>query len=308
MHFACAGWCEGSSIKWMPRCPSCSLCVQHPALEEVQAQVLLVRVSGRHFCHQNARTRRRTRCSRTHSGGSQESASTRVGKTKIWYRAGEKPAVCDVLERMARIADPTTCVWRGSHGTPGHEGVGHTTWPPGFCQDSFGRRHSRSPTLDGQDSVLRDLQSSWLLLVLCAADYMSRVVEPDADQECRRHDAAVWRCFCTFTKTTRRERHSLDAFGVGRPLAEERDSHEQACVLGQWGRLSLNGPATSSASGCSTGHRVRRQSNIPLPPSRIPVQSRVDGKDNCDGTLLHMASDLLREPENHEPGTLQRGW
>ena len=74
-----------------------------------------------------------------------------------------------------------------------------------------------------------DLQSSWLLLVHCAAaraNYMSRVVEPDAAPEfCRRHDAAVWRCFCTFTKIEesqpRDERHSLHASGVGRTRAEE---------------------------------------------------------------------------------------
>ena len=91
---------------------------QHPALEEVQAQLLPgeflfailddiyvistpERVGAVYTLLQNALWR---------------VAGIRIhqGKTKIWNRAGEKPAVCDVLERMARIADPTACVWRGS--------------------------------------------------------------------------------------------------------------------------------------------------------------------------------------------------
>ena len=52
--------------------------------------------------------------------------------------------------------------------------------------------------------MLDDFQSSWLLLVHCAvarANYMMRVVELEAAQEfCQRHDAALWRCFCTFTQ------------------------------------------------------------------------------------------------------------
>ena len=52
--------------------------------------------------------------------------------------------------------------------------------------------------------MLEDLQSSRLLLVHCAvasANYMMRVVELEAAQEfCQRHDAALRRCFCTFTQ------------------------------------------------------------------------------------------------------------
>ena len=38
------------------------------------------------------------------------------GKTKVWNNAGEQPVACEVLDRMARAADPsvTTSVWRGS--------------------------------------------------------------------------------------------------------------------------------------------------------------------------------------------------
>ena len=81
----------------------------------------------------------------------------------------------------------------------------------------FVKTHLEGTTADDQfvmDRVplLGDLQSSWLLLVQCAAvqtDYMSRVVEPDAAQEfCRRHDAAVWRCFLLLHKS-RSHNHAM---------------------------------------------------------------------------------------------------
>ena len=36
-----------------------------------------------------------------------------LGKTKVWNQAGLRPPVCDVLERLARIEDPTATVWKG---------------------------------------------------------------------------------------------------------------------------------------------------------------------------------------------------
>ena len=76
-------------------------------------------------------------------------------KTKIWNRLGVKPEICDALERMARIEDPTARVWRGvrgAHGASGNEGVGHTSWPQGLCQEPFGEDISGAPLLVGQDS------------------------------------------------------------------------------------------------------------------------------------------------------------
>ena len=164
--------------------------------------------------------------------------------------------ICDALERMAHIEDPTVCVWGGSRqgmkvlGTP----LGHR---------DFVRTHLEWTSVDHQfllDRIpmLEDLESSWLLLVHCAAaraNHMMRVVEPEAAQEfCQRHDAALWRCFCTFTNrgvtTTRCQRHCVNASRVGRPWVEECGSHKE---LGQLGRLSFDGPATSSTGGCSTG-------------------------------------------------------
>ena len=37
-----------------------------------------------------------------------------AGKTQIWNRSGERPEVCNVLERVARAYNPRAIVWRGS--------------------------------------------------------------------------------------------------------------------------------------------------------------------------------------------------
>ena len=37
-----------------------------------------------------------------------------VGKTKVWNAAGIRPAICDVLERVAQEQNPAARVWRGA--------------------------------------------------------------------------------------------------------------------------------------------------------------------------------------------------
>ena len=46
-----------------------------------------------------------------------------VGKTKVWNKAGVRPQICDVLERMARDNDPSARVWRGSGVPSAEQGV-----------------------------------------------------------------------------------------------------------------------------------------------------------------------------------------
>ena len=36
------------------------------------------------------------------------------GKTQVWNSGGVRPEFCDVLERIAQIADPEARVWKGS--------------------------------------------------------------------------------------------------------------------------------------------------------------------------------------------------
>ena len=127
------------------------------------------------------------------------------GKTKVWNNAGEQPAACEVLDRMARTADPsvTTSVWRGSDVPVSQQGMkvlGTPLGHPAFVRAHLERTSGEHQTLLDRIPMVSDLQSSWLLLVHCAsarANYISRVVEPGAAEDfCRRHDAGLWKCFC----------------------------------------------------------------------------------------------------------------
>ena len=45
------------------------------------------------------------------------------GKTQVWNGAGQKPAICEVLDRVAQAADPGAKVWRGSEVPPNQQGL-----------------------------------------------------------------------------------------------------------------------------------------------------------------------------------------
>ena len=51
------------------------------------------------------------------------------GKTKVWNKAGIRPAACDALERIARIGNPRATVWKGP-GVPTHEQGIKVLWTP----------------------------------------------------------------------------------------------------------------------------------------------------------------------------------
>ena len=61
---------------------------------------------------------------------------------------GEKPEVCDALERMARIEDPTACVWRGSQVPTVLQGMKVLGTPLGH--GNFVRNHLERTTADHQ--------------------------------------------------------------------------------------------------------------------------------------------------------------
>ena len=58
-----------------------------------------------------------------------------VGKTHMWNRAGNRPAVCDRLERAAQIVNPDARLWRGSHLPTKRQGIEvfGTLLGPRFC-------------------------------------------------------------------------------------------------------------------------------------------------------------------------------
>ena len=94
------------------------------------------------------------------------------GKTKVWNNAREQPAACEVLDRMARAADPsvTTSVWRGSDVPVSQQGMKVLGTPLGhlaFVRAHLERTSREHQTLLDRIPMVSDLQSSWLLLVHC---------------------------------------------------------------------------------------------------------------------------------------------
>ena len=111
-----------------------------------------------------------------------------TGKTKIWNQAGVRPEVCDVLERIARVQDPTATVWKGSGpGIPfeeqGIKVLGSPMGHPAFVARQLERTSVKHQVLFDRIPLVEDVQSAWLLLLHCAcarANYLLRVVRPSA--------------------------------------------------------------------------------------------------------------------------------
>ena len=94
------------------------------------------------------------------------------GKTKVWNRGGERPAMCDVLERIARVQNPQAVVWRGSDIPSHQQGIKVLGTPLGHVD--FIAQHLRNVTeeqrcLLERIPMVQDVQSAWLLLLHRAA-------------------------------------------------------------------------------------------------------------------------------------------
>ena len=133
----------------------------------------------------------------------QTRASIRIhgGKTKIWNQAGERPPICDVLERIAQQNNPRARVWRGSEVPTAQQGIKVLGTPLGH--PDFVRQHLRDVSEEHERfltriPLVRDVQSAWLLLLHCAqarANFLLRAVRPEAVEEfATRHDRGLWWC------------------------------------------------------------------------------------------------------------------
>ena len=121
------------------------------------------------------------------------------GKTKVWNMSGQRPPVCDVLEEIARISDPTAQVWRGSGVATERQGIkilGTPVGHPDFVRKHLADLADEQRVLLERIPRLQDVQGAWFLLVHCAsarANYFVRCVRPEAVLEYARvHDANLW--------------------------------------------------------------------------------------------------------------------
>ena len=108
-----------------------------------------------------------------------------------------------MLERVARISNPRSIVWRGSQLPSELQGIKILGTPLGHPE--FVTRHLQG-VLEEQRVFLNriplvsDIQSAWLLLLHCAnarANYQIRSVTPEGvEAYARAHDDGIWQCFC----------------------------------------------------------------------------------------------------------------
>ena len=126
------------------------------------------------------------------------------GKTKVWNRAGVKPAGCDELTAAARLVKEEARVWTGDQGIPtveqGMRVLGSSIAHPDFVQSFYRRKVMEHSTLLERIPVVPDLQSAWLWLLYCAAarwNFWIRTVPPEHVSEfAQAHDAGLWQCLC----------------------------------------------------------------------------------------------------------------
>ena len=115
--------------------------------------------------------------------------------------AGERPPVCDVLEQIARVSDPTARVWWGSGVATERQGIkilGTPVGHPDFVRSHLVDLVEEQHVLLERIPMLQDVQGAWLLLVHCAsarANYVVWCVRPEAVAQFDRvHDANLWEC------------------------------------------------------------------------------------------------------------------
>ena len=130
------------------------------------------------------------------------------GKTQVWNSGGERPEFCNVLERVAQIADPEARVWRGSGLPTTEQGIRVLGTPLGhvdYVETQLRDRLEDHQVLLNRIPEVQDLQTAWALLLHCAsarANCMLRVIRPELVQGyAAGHGRGLWACLCRLLGT-----------------------------------------------------------------------------------------------------------
>ena len=90
------------------------------------------------------------------------------GKTHVWNQAGQKPDVCEAMQRIAEVSNQRAQVWRGSEVLSTMQGIkvlgtplGHPDFVATHLEDM---RRKHDVLLEAIATVL-DVQSAWLPLL-----------------------------------------------------------------------------------------------------------------------------------------------
>ena len=189
------------------------------------------------------------------------------GKTQVWNAAGRKPAVCEVLDRVAQAADPAAKVWKGSEVPPNQRGLkilGAPFGHPEFVAAQLEKSFQKQETLIRRIPLVPDLQAAWLILLHCAsarANYLLRVVDPEQVQQfAQMHNQRLWQCLCQLLGLAPDLCDDAARSFSWRTGFEKCIQDQDGRVLGELGRWFAHDQRSSSWSGCPNHYSIGRRS------------------------------------------------
>ena len=166
------------------------------------------------------------------------------GKTHVWNLAGQKPDVCEAMQRIAEVSNPRAQVWRGSEVPSTKQGIkvlGTPLGHPDYVATHLEEMRRKHDVLLEAIPTVPDVQSAWLLLLHCAsarANYLLRVVRPEwVDQFALSHDESVWSCLCTILRIPANTGHEHTKITSTLPLSLGGlglRSARRTCVAAYW--------------------------------------------------------------------------
>ena len=302
---------------------------QHRALEAISRELLgsekLLAYLGRHLCHYQTTIVWAT-CTQqfARTCGHMRAVSINNGKTKVWNAAGNKPAVCEVMDRIAQAEDLEANVWRGSEVATERQGLlllGAPLGHPDFVAAQLPENVKGTRAVSVTPS-LPDVQAAWLLLVHCAnarANYLLRVVPPDLVAGfAQAHDVRLWSCL-------------FHILGVAEDRCDDvaRNTASLPMALGGLGLRSAarTSPSAFWASWADCLPMVQKRhpevaacivemlNNDPRTPCLQAAAAAAEQLDALPGftpptwhALALGARPPPREPEENEPRTSRTGW
>ena len=109
-------------------------------------------------------------------------------QTPVWNGAGQKPVICEVLDRVVQAADPGAKVWGGFEVPPkqGLKIFGSPFWPLRVLAAQLESTFHKQGTLIQRIPSVPDLQTAWFVLMHCAsarANHLHRVINPQQVQQ-----------------------------------------------------------------------------------------------------------------------------
>ena len=129
------------------------------------------------------------------------------GKTHVWNQAGQKPDVCEAMQRIAEVSNPRAQVWRGAEVPSTMQGIkvlGTPLGHPDYVATHLEEMRRKHDVLLQAIPTVPDVQSAWLFLlhfVSARDNCLLRVVRPEwVDQFALSHDESVWSCLCTILR------------------------------------------------------------------------------------------------------------